>query len=69
MGKMMGTAPRALEVGDRVRKKSGYLWPGVVVASYTTLKGERRVVVECTAEAVAGAQHIFSPEQLERVNG
>jgi len=37
------------EIGERVRKNHGYLWPGVVVAVFETLGGERRVVVECTA--------------------
>jgi hypothetical protein len=55
------------EIGERVRKNHGYLWPGVVVAVFETLGGERRVVVECTAPDVAGALHIFNPNQLERV--
>jgi len=49
----------------RVRKKTGYKWPGVVVAEFKTTAGEPRVVVECTAEAVAGALHIFNPDQIE----
>lgn len=52
-------------VGTPVRKRRGYRFPGVVVASYLTLSGERRYVVECTADGAAGCQHIFSPEQLE----
>jgi hypothetical protein len=54
------------EVGDQVRKKTGYLWPGVIVAIFQTTAGKVRVVVECTAEAVAGALHIYSLEQIER---
>jgi hypothetical protein len=62
--------PAPLDIIDdrarvRVRKIRGYKWPGVVVADFTTLKGERRLVVECTVPEVAGALHIFSPEQLE----
>jgi len=49
----------------RVRKKAGYKWPGVIVAEFLTTAGERRVVVECTAEDVRGALHIFNPDQLE----
>jgi hypothetical protein len=52
------------KVGDRVEKSSGYRWPGVVVAVFDTLAGERRVVVECTVEEVAGALHIYNEKQL-----
>jgi hypothetical protein len=55
--------------GDVVRKVSGYRWPGVIVASFFTLGGKRRYVVECTVPEVAGALHIFSAEQLERDGG
>jgi hypothetical protein len=48
-----------------VRKRSGYKWPGVVVAEFVTLAGEKRLVVECTAPEVAGALHIFRPDQIE----
>jgi hypothetical protein len=36
-----------------------------VVAVFTTLAGERRVVVECTVPEVAGALHIYSPDQIK----
>jgi hypothetical protein len=52
------------KVGDRVEKISGYQWPGVVVSVFETLTGERRVVVECTVAAVAGALHIYNEKQL-----
>lgn len=52
-------------VGHRVRKSRGYKWPGVIVADFLTLNGERRFVVECTVPEVAGALHIFNSEQLE----
>jgi hypothetical protein len=51
-------------VGDRVEKLRGYKWPGVVVAVFKTLAGENRIVVECTVREVAGALHIYSPEQV-----
>lgn len=54
-----------MKLGDTVRKKRGYPWPGVIVADFTNLAGERRIVVECTVEEVAGALHIYNPEQLE----
>jgi hypothetical protein len=37
------------------------------VAVFSTLKGETRVVVECTVPEVAGALHIYSPSQLRVV--
>ena len=58
---------RVLHVGDAVQKRSGYKWPGVVVAVFQTLAGERRVVVECTVPEVAGALHIYNEAQLERI--
>lgn len=62
----MTDEPNVFSVGDRVRKVSGYKWPGVVVASFLTTSGARRLVVECTVPEVAGALHIYAPEQLER---
>lgn len=53
------------QIGDPVRKVKGYRWPGVVVAVFQTLEGQTRIVVECTVPEVAGALHIFNPEQLE----
>jgi hypothetical protein len=47
-----------------VEKVRGYKWPGVIVAEFRTLAGERRLVVECTVPDVAGALHIYSPEQI-----
>lgn len=43
----------------------GYQWPGVIVADFLTLTGDRRLVVECTVPEVRGALHIYSPDQLE----
>lgn len=54
------------KVGDTVRKHGGYQFPGVVVAAYMTLKNEPRYVVECTAFACQGMQHIFNGVQLVR---
>lgn len=61
-----------LAVGTPVEKASGYKWPGVVVANFITVGGKRRYVVECTVPDVAGALHIYSPNQikeLKRVGG
>lgn len=57
-----------MKPGDRVEKTKGYRWPGVVVASFSTIKGDHRVVVECRAPEVAGALHIYSPDQLRVVD-
>jgi hypothetical protein len=56
------------KIGDKVEKFSGYKWPGVVVAVFDTLAGERRVVVECTTPEVAGALHIYNEKQLTLVD-
>jgi hypothetical protein len=56
---------KVLEVGDRVEKITGYKWPGIVVAVFNTLDGKPRAVVECTVPEVAGALHIYNPEQLQ----
>lgn len=56
------------KVGDRVQKRSGYAWPGEVVAVFKTLVGKTRVVVECTVPQVAGALHIYAPTQLMPTN-
>ena len=55
-------------IGDSVEKVSGYKWPGEVRAVFTNTKGHVRIVVECTAEAVAGALHIFNPDQVRKVD-
>lgn len=56
-----------LKVGDRVQKIKGYAWPGVVVSVFETLKGQTRIVVECTVPEVSGALHIYSPDQVAKV--
>lgn len=54
-------------IGDKVEKTSGYKWPGVVVAVFDTLAGERRVVVECTVPEVTGALHIYNEKQIMKI--
>ena len=56
-----------MTIGDTVRKTKGYEWPGVIVADFTTLTGQRRLVVECTTPEVAGALHIYNEDQLEKI--
>lgn len=53
-----------LKEGDLVEKRTGYPFPGVVIAAFYNMKGERRYVVECTAKGVEGCLHIFSAGQL-----
>lgn len=52
------------DLGEQVEKRSGYAWPGIVVARFTTMAGKVRYVVECTAPGVEGALHIYSADQL-----
>jgi hypothetical protein len=59
--------PVTYEVGDKVEKVKGYQWPGEVRSVFTSLAGQTRIVVECTVPEVAGALHIYSPEQLRKV--
>lgn len=58
-----------MQIGDVVQKRRGYKWPGVIVADFLTLAGERRFVVECTVPEVTGALHIYNPDQLENRHG
>jgi len=53
-----------MKIGDKVEKRFGYRFPGVVVSSFQTLSGKARYVVECTAPEVEGAMEILSEEQL-----
>lgn len=54
----------SFQLGDTVQKKTGYAWPGIVVAVFKTISGEIRFVVECTVPEVAGALHIYNESQL-----
>ena len=54
----------ALEVGQKVKKRSGYEYPGVIVSVFTTRAGAVRYVVEADDPSFAGMLHIFNGEQL-----
>jgi len=54
-------------IGDKVEKTSGYKWPGVVVAVFDTLAGERKRVVESTVPEVTGALHIYNEKQIMKI--
>jgi hypothetical protein len=64
-GRLSGM-PDTFGVGDLVRKRAGYEYPGVVVSVFTTRAGAVRYVVEADHPAFVGMLHIFSEEQLER---
>ncbi len=53
------------QIGDPVHKRSGYKWPGRVVAKFETLDGHCRYVVECTVAEVRGALHIYAGDQMQ----
>lgn len=51
--------------GDRVRKSTGFRFPGVVDGCVQNQAGEWRVVVEARHEEFKGMLHIYNPAQLE----
>jgi hypothetical protein len=55
----------AFKVGDRVRKRVGYEYPGYIASVFTTRAGAVRYVVEADHPAFSGMLHIFNGEQLE----
>lgn len=55
--------------GDKVEKRRGYRYPGVVLVRFQSLDGCPRYVVEADCEEFRGMLHIFSPEQLIRRDG
>ncbi len=52
------------KIGDRVRKRAGYEYPGFVVSVFANRAGAI-YVVEADHVAFKGKLHIFSEEQLE----
>jgi len=55
----------SFKVGDLVRKRAGYEYPGVIVSVFTTRAGSVRYVVEADHPGFAGMLHIFNGDQLE----
>ena len=47
------------KVGDRVKKRSGYEYPGFIVSVFTNRAGAVRYVVEADHPAFSGMLHIF----------
>jgi hypothetical protein len=56
---------QSFKVGDLVRKRAGYEYPGIIVSVFTTRAGAVRYVVEADHPGFAGMLHIFNGEQLE----
>lgn len=63
MGREMAAV--AFSIGDPVRKRAGYEYPGFIVSVFTNRAGAVRYVVEADHPAFAGMLHIFNGEQLE----
>jgi hypothetical protein len=53
---------REIKVGMKATKPSGYGFDSTIVAVFTKLNGEQRVV--CESELIPGLLHIFAPSQL-----
>jgi len=54
------------KVSDKVRKKKGYTYNGIIVSIFTTLTGKERCVVEIDGTGnCAGMLHIFALTDLE----
>jgi len=56
---------QSLKVGDLVRKRAGYEYPGIVVSVFTMRAGAVRYVVEADHPGFAGTLHIFNGDQLD----
>ena len=52
------------KIGDKVRKKQGYEFPGTVVSIFKTTTGKDRLVVEMDQYHML---HIFNLDQMEIV--
>jgi len=55
----------AFRLYSYVQKRSGYKYPGMVMAVFVTRAGETRYVVEAIHPDFEGMLHIFSEEQLQ----
>jgi hypothetical protein len=55
----------AFKVGDRVKKRAGYEYPGFIVSVFANRAGAVRYVVEADHPSFAGMLHIFNGDQLE----
>ncbi len=55
----------AFKLGDRVKKRAGYAYPGFIVSVFTNRAGAVRYVVEADHPSFTGMLHIFNGDQLE----
>jgi len=58
-----------LEIKDKVSKKKGYAFDGVIVAIFKNTKGQTRVVAEhlgSQTDESGGMLHIFNESQLQK---
>ena len=62
---LRGIMSESFKVGDLVRKRAGYEYPGIIVSVFMTRAGAVRYVVEADHPGFAGMLHIFNGEQLE----
>jgi hypothetical protein len=58
-------AQGVFEPGDKVQKRTGYAYPGIVLTRFRTILGLWRYVVEADDPDFKGMLHIFSADQLE----
>jgi hypothetical protein len=56
---------QSFKLGDLVKKRAGYEYPGVIVSVFTTRAGAVRYVVEADHTAFTGMLHVFNGDQLE----
>lgn len=57
---------KTFKIGDRVRKKSGSEWQGIIVGEYSTKLTPEGYAVE--SEYHAGSVQIYPVSALEKVN-
>lgn len=56
---------RSFDYFDKVQKKYGYKYPGIIVCVFETLDGKVRYVVEADHPDFKGMLHIFKDADLE----
>lgn len=57
-----------MKIGDKVKKKKGYAFDGIIVSVFENTKGQTRIVAEhlgSQTEESGGMLHIFNENQLE----
>jgi hypothetical protein len=62
----MTDAEEEFQLYEYVRKKTGYRYPGMIMAKFTNRSGATRYVVEAIHPDFNGMLHIYNGAQLER---